>query len=223
MNDITKRFFWLSLYAAAMALLEAVVVVYIRHGLLWRAPEQFIRISYISMETWREAATIVMLVAVGWLAGRSQTERWAYGLFAFGLWDIGYYLWLKILIDWPAGLLDWDTLFLIPVVWRGPVLAPVLIALLICLSSMLAVIRTARGEQLDLTFIHVGIILLGGLLALYTFMANALQLLLLGRQTQAELFDWPLFLVAFTLMAVPSLLATWPGLAPLKFLQPAKN
>ncbi len=82
---------------------------------------------------------MVMLVAVGWLAGRGRAERWAYGLFAFGMWDIGYYIWLKVLVNWPATLLDWDVLFLIPLRWWGPVLAPVLIAALICVTTMLAV------------------------------------------------------------------------------------
>lgn len=91
MNDIGKRFIGVAIYAAAMALLEAVVVVYIRGGLLWTAGgSQFTVVSYMTMEIWREAATVVMLVAVGWLAGRQATDRWAYGIFAFGLWDIGY-------------------------------------------------------------------------------------------------------------------------------------
>jgi hypothetical protein len=210
MKDITKRFFWVSLYAIAMALLEAVVVVYLRHGLPWTDTDKFARVSYISMESWREAATIVMFIAVGWLAGRQKIDRWAYGLYTFGLWDIWYYIWLKVLIDWPATLLDWDTLFLIPVVWRGPVLLPVLIALLICLSSVLAVVRTARDEQLTLSLVHIGVILLGGVLALYTFMANALQTALLDQPRPFEVFNWPLFLVAFALMVIPSLMATWP-------------
>jgi hypothetical protein len=210
MNEIAKRFFWISLYAIAMALLEAVVVVYIRHGLLWTNPAKFARVSYIGMESWREAATMMMLIAVGWLAGRQKLDRWAYGLYAFGLWDIWYYIWLKVLIDWPETLLDWDTLFLIPVEWRGPVLSPVLIALLICLSSVLAVVRTTRGERLALSPTHIGVILLGGLLALYTFMANALQTALLNQPPPFEVFNWPLFLVAFVLMVVPSLMVTWP-------------
>ena|SRR5688572_30428664 len=210
MKDITKRFFWVSLYAIAMALLEAVLVVYLRHGLPHANIDKFARVSYLSMESWREAATIIMFVAVGWLAGHQKIDRWAYGLYAFGLWDIWYYIWLKVLIDWPTTLLDWDTLFLIPVEWRGPVLSPVLIALLICLSSVLAVVRTTRGEQLAISPVHIGVILLGSLLALYTFMANALQPALLDQPRPFEVFNWPLFLVAFALMVVSSLRATWP-------------
>lgn len=127
MGDTSQRFLWVSAYAVAMALLEAVVVVYIR-GLLQITNDHVALGPYVTMEMWREAATLVMLVAVGWLAGHRGPERWAYGLFAFGMWDIWYYIWLKALIDWPATLLDWDTLFLIPLHWWGPVLSPMLIA-----------------------------------------------------------------------------------------------
>jgi hypothetical protein len=102
-----------------MALLEAVVVVYIR-GLIQMTSERVSLGPYVTMEVWREVATLVMLVAVGWLAGRRRTDRLAYGLFAFGLWDIWYYLWLRVLMGWPETLLDWDILFLIPLRWSRP-------------------------------------------------------------------------------------------------------
>lgn len=101
--------------------------------------------SYIPMEIGREIATIVMLVAVGWLAGRRRSDRLAYGLFAFGLWDIWYYIWLRLLIHWPVSLFDWDILFLIPLRWWGPVLSPMLIAALICLTILLVIIQLERG------------------------------------------------------------------------------
>jgi hypothetical protein len=214
MNDITQRFLWVSAYAIAMALLEAVVVVYIR-GLIQVTSDHVAPGPYVRMETWREAATLVMLAAVGWLAGRRRIERWAYGLFAFGLWDIWYYIWLKVLIDWPATLLDWDVLFLIPLRWWGPVLSPMLITALICVTAVLAIIRLESGERLGVTSGRVGTAILGGLLALYVFMSDSLHALLAGRTDwdtlRPEPFKWPLFLVALALMAVPSLMATWPG------------
>jgi hypothetical protein len=214
MNDIARRFLWVSVYAIAMALLEAVVVVYIR-GLLQVTNDHVVLGPYVTMEIWREIATLVMLAAVGWLAGREGVERWAYGLFAFGLWDIWYYIWLKVLIDWPTTLLDWDTLFLIPFTWWGPVLSPVLIAILICVTAVLAIVRLGRGQQLETTPVRVGIVILGGLLALYVFMADSLHAWLAGwgdwNTLRPEPFRWLLFLIALALMAVPSLAATWPG------------
>jgi hypothetical protein len=214
MNDLTKRFLWLSVYAVAMALLEAVVVVYIRHGMLRVSYDHVALTHYMTMEMWREVGTLVMLVAVGWLAGRRGVERWAYGLFAFGMWDIGYYVWLKVLIDWPATLLDWDILFLVPLRWWGPVLSPVLIAALICVTAVLAMVRLTQGESLGITRPRVGIGVVGGLLALYVFTSDSLHALLQGRTDwdtlRPEPFKWPLFLMALVLMAVPTLMAVWP-------------
>ena len=99
-------------------------------------------------------------------------------------WEYCYYAWLRVLIDWPATLLDWDVLFLIPLRWWGPVLSPVLIAILICVCAVLAVLRTERGEQLEITPRRVGVVALGALLALYVFMSDAIHALLSGRS------DW---------------------------------
>jgi hypothetical protein len=212
MNDTGKRFLWVSAYAVAMAFLE-VVVVYIR-GLLLITNDHVALGPYVTMETWREAATLVMLVSIGWLAGRQRSDRLAYGLFAFGLWDIWYYIWLKVLTGWPETLLNWDVLFLIPLRWWGPVLAPVLIAALICVVAALAVMRIERGERLGFTPARWSVAALGGLLALYVFMSDSLHALLQGRvdwnTLRPEPFKWPLFLVALVLMALPSLAATWP-------------
>ncbi len=214
MSSTGRRFLWVSVYAIAMAFLEAVVVVYIRD--LLQITESHVSLGrYAGTEIWRETATVAMLVAVGCLAGRKGLHRWAYGLFAFGLWDIWYYVWLKVLINWPATLLDWDTLFLIPLRWWGPVLSPVLVALLICVTAVLAVVRVEREEQLGITLARVASTVLGALLTLYVFMSDSLHALIQGRLDWATLrpepFKWPLFLIALALMAWPSLAATWPG------------
>jgi hypothetical protein len=119
-----------------------------------------------------------------------------------------------VLTDWPASLLDWDVLFLLPLRWWGPVLSPVLIAALICIAAVLAVVRVARGGRLGFTPARLTTALLGGLLALYVFMSDSLHALLAGRTDwdtlRPESFQWPLFLIALTLMAAPGLIATWP-------------
>jgi hypothetical protein len=213
MNGLVKRFVWVSVYAIAMAFLEAVVVVYIRE--LLRLTGRADLNSYAVMEAWREASTIVMLVAVGWLAGRSRMDRLAYGMFAFGMWDIWYYVWLKVLVNWPKTLLDWDTLFLIPLPWRGPVLSPVLIAGLICVVSVLTVVQVSRQRTPKITFFQAGITLCGALLALYIFMAAPINTWIRGGRNwasaQPEIFNWPVFLIALLLMSIPSLMATWPA------------
>jgi hypothetical protein len=82
----------------------------------------------LSTEVGREAATIAMLAAVA-LAVASDTAQWAAAFaVAFGVWDLAFYGFLKVLLDWPASLFTWDILFLIPVPWAAPVLAPALVA-----------------------------------------------------------------------------------------------
>ncbi len=222
MNSTTKRFLGISAYAIAMAYLEAAVVVYLR-ALLGLTDITDVDVSlgpYGLVEIGREAATVAMLVAVGWMAGRHSKERWAYGLFTFGLWDIFYYAWLKLLINWPASLLGWDLLFLIPLPWWGPVLAPALIAVLICVAAVLAVVRMERGQRLGITPLRFATVMGGALLALYVFMADAIWAVLAGPVDWDALrptpFQWPLFLVALVLMAVPALLAT----CPVRFAKP---
>jgi hypothetical protein len=213
MSHLAKKFIWVSIYAVAMAFLETVVVIYLRE--LLQPRDLVVDMGrYAAVETWREAATLVMLASVGWLAGRNKVERVAYGLFAFGLWDIWYYIWFKVLVSWPKTILDWDTLFLIPLPWRGPVLAPVLIAGLICVAAVLVVIRVDRQETIRVTFLQGILILCGALLALYVFMESAIGIWIRGgtdwTSIRNEVFNWPLFLVAFLLMAIPVLLVVWP-------------
>lgn len=213
MRDIIKTFLWISVYAIAMAFLEAVVVAYIRE-LLHLSDLRADLDPYTTIEAWREAVTIVMLVAVGWLTGRKSIDRLAYGMFAFGLWDIWYYVWLKVLVNWPKTLLDWDTLFLIPFPWRGPVLSAALIACLICVVAALTVYQVNRQGMPKITSLQASVMLCGAFLALYVFMEGAIHVWIRGGTNwyliQPEVFNWTLFLVALILIAVPSLMATWP-------------
>ena len=87
--------------------------------------------DFIWIEIGREAATMIMLASVGFLAARTWPGRLGAFALAMGLWDIFYYVFLWLFAGWPASLFDQDVLFLIPLPWWGPVLAPVSIALLI--------------------------------------------------------------------------------------------
>jgi len=86
-------------------------------------------VRLVDTEVAREAATLLMLGAVAAAVGGNFRQWFAFFLLAFGAWGISYYAFLKVLIDWPKSLLTWDVLFLIPVPWSGPVLAPALVAL----------------------------------------------------------------------------------------------
>jgi hypothetical protein len=159
------------------------------------------------IELAREAATVVMLIAVGALAGRTLRARLAYTAIAFGVWDIFYYAFLKAMSGWPASLLDWDVLFLLPLPWWGPVIAPVSIAALMIVWGTLtsASVDLRRAEKLSA---RIWTPAAGGAaLALYVFMADAIRAAPRGldaaRTVLPNAFDWPKFLVALALMAVP--------------------
>jgi len=124
----------LAIYAVAMGLLEAAVVVYLRElyypqgfsiQSVWGLaviPQKIMAVEYS-----REAATIVMLAAVALLAFRETSRRlWAF-LFAFSAWDIAYYVFLYIFLGWPPALTTLDVYFLIPFPWIGPVWIPLLL------------------------------------------------------------------------------------------------
>jgi hypothetical protein len=82
----------------------------------------------LAIEIGREAATILMLAAVALIVARNAGEWAAAFVIAFGVWDIAFYVFLKLLLDWPQSFFTWDILFLIPVPWAGPVLAPLLVS-----------------------------------------------------------------------------------------------
>jgi hypothetical protein len=118
-------------FAVAMAHVEAMIVVYLRRlyypeGFVF--PLVIIDASTMRLELMREAFTMVMLATFGLAAGRTRAGKFAYFLIGFGLWDIFYYVWLKIILNWPASWFTWDVLFLIPIPWVGPVLAPITVA-----------------------------------------------------------------------------------------------
>jgi len=198
---------WLAAYAVAMALVEAAIVVHLRHVYYLENPRalfplQLLSADDLALELAREAATVVMILAVAVLAARSGMRRFAAFVFVFGLWDLFYYFWLKVYLGWPTQWLEWDILFLIPWPWFGPWLAPALIALLFALWGgwVLATPRDLRLRRTDaLLFVT------GALLALAAFLAPAWPLLGGGaaafQNWMPDTFAWPLFLAGLAVMA----------------------
>jgi hypothetical protein len=198
-------------FAIAMAWVEAAVVVYLRSMMDRLEPYQPEPLPVIggfaSVELPREFATLVMLLAVGVLAGRTWRARLGYAAIAFGVWDIFYYVFLKIICGWPYSLLDWDVLFLLPLPWWGPVLAPVLISLLMILWGTFAS-QFERAPRFTQSNRQVWVLNFAGMaLALYVFMADAIAAAHRGldaiRTVLPERFNWPLFGVALVLMSAP--------------------
>jgi hypothetical protein len=140
-------FLWLSLFSIAMGFLESAVVIYLREIVYpggFEFPLQPIREHLALTEVLREAATLIMLSAIAVIAGRTRTEKFAWFLYCFATWDIFYYIFLWLLIGWPESLFTWDILFLIPVTWTGPVIAPALVSLTMILLAIIIVYYTDK-------------------------------------------------------------------------------
>ncbi len=205
------RWLMVVIYATAMAWVESAVVFYLRSMIDRIEPYQPNPLPVIggfaAVEMPREFATLVMLFAVGFLAGRTWRARFGYAVIAFGVWDIFYYVFLKIICGWPHSLFDWDILFLLPMPWWGPVLSPVLISLLMILWGTLAT-QFEQSHSPRLSNWRVWILNLAGVvLALYVFMADTLAASHHGleaiRNMLPKQFNWFLFCVALLLMSMP--------------------
>ena len=212
-RPLTERVRWAVVvaFAAAMAWVESACVYYLRLLVDRVQPYQPDPLPIVgalgNVELVREAATLMMLLTTGMLAGRTWQRRIGYMAIAFGVWDILYYVFLWIMSDWPASLLDWDILFLLPLPWWGPVLAPVSIALLMIAWGTLATQWPDRAAAAELTPALWVSSSIGIALALGVFMADALIALPDGRDAVTRVlptsFNWPLLAVALLLMAAP--------------------
>ena len=139
------------------------------------------------LELAREVATVVMLAAFGIAAGRTKVGRFGYFMIAFGLWDIFYYVWLKIILNWPASLLTWDVLFLIPMPWVGPVLAPASVACTLIGMGVTLLALEARGPVLPAGKAVWSAQVIAAMIIIYSFTMEVWPRL---DATGAELSQW---------------------------------
>ena len=172
MMTMKKTIIWLSLFSISMAFMESAVVIYLR-ALYY--PEGFdfplapIEPTIAITELIREAATIIMLIGIGVTTGKNATQRFAYFIYCFAIWDIFYYVFLKVILGWPVSFLTWDILFLIPVTWVGPVIAPIIISLTMILLAFLLVHFNKKNEALKLNRMEWWLLIGGSLTVITSF------------------------------------------------------
>jgi hypothetical protein len=168
-------------FGVAFGYLEAAVVVYLRSAIETGSvvaahdPETFG--TFEATEIAREMATLVMIAAVGWLAGRSRLERLAWAAVVFGAWDIVYYVGLRLIIGWPTSLETWDVLFLVPAPWVGPVWAPVVVSLALVASGLAAARRLRSGREVAIGPVRAVAALAGGGLVIVSFLVDTQRVL----------------------------------------------
>lgn len=183
-------------FALAMAYLEAAVVVYLTGalggevGVLFPLRPVEETGNLIAIEVGREAATLVIIATVGMLVGRTWLERLAWSAVVFGVWDIGYYVWLYVFTGWPSSLDTVDLLFLIPVPWVGPVWSPVAVSVALVGFGLAAARELRAGRRLTVKAWHWAGGLAGGFLVILSYTLDA------GRIIDGGLpgpYPWPVF------------------------------
>jgi len=203
-----KTLYWLTIYSIAMAFLESAVVVYLR-ALYY--PDGFgfplvaIDPSIALTEVIREAATIIMLVGAGIIAGRNASEKFAYFIYCFSIWDIFYYIFLKLLLGWPPSLLTWDILFLIPMTWTGPVITPIILSLTMILLAACIIYFSQKAAKVKIAFSEWLLLIVGSLMVIISFIWDYTRFILqhysyaeiwslsLNMQYIPQSFNWWLF------------------------------
>ncbi|MBL8003309.1 MAG: hypothetical protein JNL05_15255 [Flavobacteriales bacterium] len=210
---------WMTLYAVAMALLESAVVVDLRalyYPTGFRFPIVPIGRTIAITELFRELATMVMLLAPGAMVTRRGLERFAWFIYCFGVWDLFYYVFLKLVLDWPVSWLEWDILFLIPMPWVGPVLAPCIVAVGMVVFGVSILEGRRRNAKDTVMRTEWVLLLVSAAVMLYTFMEEPLvhaqraqvtalsvaaggDALAQWRDYVPARFNWPVFLLGAAL------------------------
>ena len=186
MTNRERRGAYTSLWCCALAFgwIEASAVAYLREiaireralyvtSHLPNLPVPLVSLpgTLVALEMAREACTLVLLGAVGWLAGRRAADRIGGFLLAFGIWDTTYYAALRLVTGWPESSRTWDILFLIPSPWVAPVWAPVAIATLFMIGGMLSFLDGDRARRYR--WPDVGVLLVAAGLTLAAFLAGS--------------------------------------------------
>ena len=217
---LTRVLVALVLFGVGFAYVEAAVVVYlrdilqpVRQELLAGAPHHdvFPLLSSeqlqaagpkygraVMTELARELATLLILGAVALAIARNFRQGLAGFMIAFGVWDIFYYLFLRLLLGWPQSLLTWDVLFLLPTVWAGPVISPLLVAVAMITAGLVILRREARGRPVPFAWPHWATILAGAVIIICAFCWDWQNTSTGGWPNP---FNWPLFILGMAVGA----------------------
>ncbi len=217
------KIIWMTLFAVAMGFLESAVVIYMRELLYpdgFAFPLSLIPGHLVLTELLREVATILMLLSIAVIAGQTFLERFAWFIYIFGVWDIFYYIFLKVMINWPASLLTWDLLFLIPTTWTGPVVAPVIVSILMIIMAICIIKRNKENPHYKISRLSWILTICGSIIIFTAFIYDYssfilnnfsfIELLSLPSQTLYDLslkyiplnFPWVLLVAGSTLIII---------------------
>jgi len=194
-----KQLFWLLIWGTVFGYIEAAVVVYLREIYY---PEGFVfplvMIGHRIMltEILREAATLLIIWATVMLAYKRRQSRFAAFFLLFGVWDIFYYIFLKLLLHWPESIHTWDILFLIPSPWAGPVWAPTLVSIGFIYAGTTILFNNHLNRFFHFNRRFILLELFSGLLIILSFIIPGSAIP--EHATTAD-FPWTLFITGFFL------------------------
>lgn len=176
-----KKFIPVSIFSVAFGLLESIVVVYLRKIYYpdgFSFPLTILQPDMLKIEIVREICTIVMLLSIGYISGKTFLERFSFFIFSFGVWDIFYYAGLKLFLNWPESLFTWDVLFLIPITWIGPVIAPIICSIGMILIALITIYLNQKSYQIKFSKLNILMITVGVFTIIFTFIYDYLKILI---------------------------------------------
>jgi hypothetical protein len=167
-----KMLLYISLFAIAMGFLETTVVVYLRALLYpngFAFPLMSMPESLAITEILREASTLIIIWSIGYIAGKNLNTRFAWFLYIFAIWDIFYYVFLKLLLNWPQSWLTWDILFLIPTTWVGPVITPIIVSISMIVLAILIIKANSNNSMVKIKSLEWILLILGSITLIVSF------------------------------------------------------
>jgi hypothetical protein len=187
---VRRIILWVLIFSIAMGMLESVVVIYLRaiyypFGFIF--PLTPISPHFTLAEISRETATMIMLIGIGAISGKNFLQKFGYFIFSFAIWDIFYYVFLKLLIHWPDSFFTWDVLFLIPLIWTSPVICPVIVSFTMIILGIIVIIGSEIEKRLQFDWKIWTLLITGSLVLVVTFMLDFI-LFLRKFMTFKELF-----------------------------------
>jgi hypothetical protein len=175
-----KMLLWVTVFSIAMGLLECVVVIYLRaiyYPSGFKFPLTPMDPKLVLTEISREAATIVMLMGIGAIAGKNFLQRFGFFIISFAIWDIFYYVFLKLFLGWPESLFTWDILFLIPIIWTSPVIYPIIVSLSMLLLGIIMIAGTDKENKKKMDWKIWVLLIFGSFILIVTFMLDFIHFL----------------------------------------------
>jgi hypothetical protein len=206
-----KFFFWSTIFAISMGFFESAVVVYLRTIAYpggFSFPLQPLSTDLSTTEILREIFSLIMLFSVACMLGKRGMERFAWFIYNFAVWDIFYYIFLNLLIGWPDSLATMDLLFMIPVIWAGPVWAPVLLSLLMIFLAIPIIRYSQRIRYIRFRFKEILFLSIGSILCILSFTLDSIGFSGNMNKFEPGPFNWIVFTIGALMIFIGILMFT---------------